>query len=51
MKTPADPGASSSGLRAGRRFHLVERLGAGAFGEVYLGEQDSGAGCKRRVAL
>jgi serine/threonine protein kinase len=35
----------------GRRWHLLERLGSGAFGEVYLAEQDSGAGFRRRVAL
>lgn len=35
----------------GRKFYLKERLGAGAFGEVYLAEQDSGAGFRRRVAL
>ena len=35
----------------GRRFHLLEVVGAGAFGEVYLAEQDSGAGFRRKVAL
>jgi serine/threonine protein kinase len=35
----------------GRKFYLQERLGAGAFGEVYLAEQDSGAGFRKRVAL
>jgi serine/threonine-protein kinase len=34
-----------------RRFYLQERLGAGAFGEVFLAEQDSGAGFRRRVAI
>ncbi len=36
---------------AGRRFHLLEIVGAGAFGEVYLAEQDSGAGFRRKVAI
>ena len=35
----------------GRRFHLKARIGAGAFGEVYLAEQESGAGFRRDVAL
>jgi serine/threonine protein kinase len=35
----------------GRSFHLLSRIGAGAFGEVYLAEQDSGAGFRRKVAL
>ena len=35
----------------GRRFHLLERLGAGAYGAVYLAEQESAGGFKRRVAL
>jgi len=35
----------------GRRFHLLEVIGAGAFGEVYLAEQDSGAGFRRKVAI
>ena len=34
-----------------RRFILQRRVGAGAFGEVYLAEQDSGAGFTRPVAL
>ena len=38
-------------MAEGRKFHLKERLGAGAFGEVYLAEQDSGAGFTRRMAL
>lgn len=41
--------AAESG--GGRKFHLKERLGEGAFGAVYLAEQDSGAGFTRRVAL
>jgi eukaryotic-like serine/threonine-protein kinase len=35
----------------GRRFELVERIGAGAFGEVFLANQVSGAGFSRAVAL
>ncbi|MCA9488355.1 MAG: serine/threonine protein kinase, partial [Myxococcales bacterium] len=35
----------------GRRFHLLELVGEGAFGEVYLAEQDSGSGFRRKVAL
>jgi len=45
--TPEEANASSSG----RRFHLLEIVGAGAFGEVYLAEQDSGAGFRRKVAI
>ncbi len=45
--TPEEANASSSG----RRFHLLEVVGAGAFGEVYLAEQDSGAGFRRKVAI
>ncbi len=36
---------------SGRRFHLEELIGEGAFGEVYLAEQDSGAGFRRKVAI
>jgi len=35
----------------GRRFYLQERIGAGAFGEVFLAEQDSGAGFRKKVAI
>ena len=35
----------------GRRFHLKARLGAGAFGEVFLAEMESAGGFRRRVAL
>ncbi len=35
----------------GRQFHVVERIGSGAYGSVFLAEQDSGAGFRRRVAL
>lgn len=35
----------------GRRFHLQQRIGSGAFGEVFLAEQDSGAGFRKRVAI
>lgn len=35
----------------GRKFFVTERLGSGAYGSVYLAEQDSGAGFRRRVAL
>ncbi|MCA9570141.1 MAG: serine/threonine protein kinase, partial [Myxococcales bacterium] len=35
----------------GRRFHLLEVIGEGAYGEVYLAEQDSGAGFRRKVAV
>jgi serine/threonine protein kinase len=34
-----------------RRFILQRRVGAGAFGEVFLAEQDSGAGFTKPVAL
>jgi serine/threonine-protein kinase len=44
-------GTPATGAPQGRRFHLQERLGSGAFGDVYLAEQDSGAGFRRRVAL
>ncbi len=37
--------------RSGRQFHLKQLIGAGAFGEVYLAEQDSGAGFRRKVAI
>ncbi|MCB9680506.1 MAG: serine/threonine protein kinase [Alphaproteobacteria bacterium] len=40
-----------AGVPRGRRFILQRRIGAGAFGEVFLAEQDSGAGFRRRVAL
>ncbi|MBA2321631.1 MAG: protein kinase, partial [Deltaproteobacteria bacterium] len=36
---------------AGRRFHMVERLGSGAFGDVFLAEQESPGGFRRRVAI
>ena len=35
----------------GRKFFVTERLGSGAYGSVYLAEQDSVAGFRRRVAL
>ncbi|MFT7521262.1 MAG: hypothetical protein ACI9MC_003413 [Kiritimatiellia bacterium] len=35
----------------GRRFELIERVGKGAFGEVYLAMQLGSAGFERRVAL
>lgn len=35
----------------GRRFELIERIGSGAFGEVFLANQVSGAGFSRSVAL
>ena len=38
-------------MSEGRRFRLLRRLGAGAHGEVYLAEQESQAGFRRRVAL
>ncbi|TNE85406.1 MAG: serine/threonine protein kinase [Deltaproteobacteria bacterium] len=38
-------------MNQGRRFHLQERIGAGAYGEVFLAEQDSGAGFRKRVAI
>jgi len=34
-----------------RRFYLKQRIGQGAFGEVFLAEQDSGAGFRRPVAI
>jgi serine/threonine protein kinase len=48
VSVPGKEGAAQGG---GRKFYLQARLGAGAFGEVYLAEQDSGAGFTRRVAL
>jgi hypothetical protein len=36
---------------SGRRFQLHERIGSGAFGEVYLATQLSAAGFERRVAV
>ena len=38
-------------LKLGGRYKMGKKRGAGAFGEVYLAEQDSGAGFSRRVAL
>ncbi|TNE92358.1 MAG: serine/threonine protein kinase [Deltaproteobacteria bacterium] len=35
----------------GRRFHLEQRIGAGAYGEVFLAELSSTAGFKKRVAV
>ncbi|MCB9743217.1 MAG: serine/threonine protein kinase [Alphaproteobacteria bacterium] len=35
----------------GRRFHLIEKLGAGAFGTVYLAELESIGGFRKQVAL
>ena len=46
-----EPGSESTGSPPRRLFHLKQRIGAGAFGEVYLAEQDSGAGFRRQVAL
>lgn len=45
----SEQGSASTG--DGRRFHLLEVLGSGAFGEVYLAEQESSGGFRRRVAL
>ncbi|MBX2798121.1 MAG: serine/threonine protein kinase [Myxococcales bacterium] len=49
--TVPTPPPSPEPASKGRRFHLLSRLGAGAFGEVYLAEQESGAGFRRKVAL
>ena len=38
-------------LSGGRRFELHERIGVGAFGEVYLATVKSTAGFSRKVAL
>lgn len=35
----------------GRRYVLNHRVGQGAFGEVYLAEQESSAGFRRKVAI
>jgi serine/threonine protein kinase len=43
--------STTASTGAGRRFHLKARIGSGAFGEVFLAEQDSGAGFRRDVAL
>lgn len=43
--TPASEGTP------GRRFELVAKLGAGAFGEVLLAEMEGGGGFRRKVAL
>jgi len=42
---------STSERSSGRSFRLLELLGKGAFGEVYLAEQSSGSGFRRKVAL
>ena len=42
-----DPAITSSG----RRFRLIEIVGRGVFGDVYLAEQQSGAGFRRKVVL
>jgi eukaryotic-like serine/threonine-protein kinase len=42
-------GGASSG--SGRRFKLLEVVGRGSFGDVYLAEQHSGAGFRRKVVL
>lgn len=42
---------ADDGHLEGRRFHLIEVVGAGAFGEVYLAEQESGPGFRRKVAI
>jgi serine/threonine protein kinase len=34
-----------------RQFHLIALVGRGAFGEVYLAEQHSGAGFRKKVVL
>ncbi|MFK7929301.1 MAG: protein kinase [Myxococcota bacterium] len=46
-----EPTPLPSDLNSGRRFELHERVGAGAFGEVYLATQRSTAGFNRKVAL
>lgn len=46
-----EPTPLPSNLATGRRFELHERIGAGAFGEVYLATQRSTAGFNRKVAL
>jgi eukaryotic-like serine/threonine-protein kinase len=35
----------------GRRFNLLELIGRGSYGAVYLAEQHSGAGFRKKVAL
>lgn len=48
MPQKADSRDTSS---QGRRYHLRALIGRGAFGEVYLADQDSGAGFRRKVAV
>ncbi len=48
---PTEPTPLPTAAPTGRRFELVERLGSGAFGEVYLANQRSSAGFSRKVAL
>lgn len=38
-------------VTSGRRFHLIELIGRGSFGDVYLADQSSDGGFRRRVVL
>jgi tRNA A-37 threonylcarbamoyl transferase component Bud32 len=45
------PQPPATAAPTGRRFELIERIGAGAFGEVFLANQVSGADFSRTVAV
>ena len=47
----SEPTPLPSSVHTGRRFQLLERVGTGAFGEVFLANQMSTAGFERKVAL
>lgn len=47
----SDQQPTSEDGRERRRFNLERRIGAGAYGEVYLAELETSAGFRRRVAI